>query len=69
MYLDLSLTYRLRNTGGQRNFELFFKVDNLADAIRRPSASAGVSFVDPVSIRFFMTPLARSYRAGIRLRW
>jgi outer membrane receptor protein involved in Fe transport len=70
VYLDLSLTYRLRNTGGLRNFELFFKVDNLADRDPPPVGSiAGVSFVDPGVNPLLYDTVGRAYRAGIRLRW
>jgi outer membrane receptor protein involved in Fe transport len=70
VYLDLSLTYRLHDTGGLRNCELFFKVDNLADRDPAPVGSiAGVSFVDPGVNPLLYDTVGRAYRAGIRLRW
>jgi outer membrane receptor protein involved in Fe transport len=70
VYLDLSLTYRLRNSSGLSNLELFFKVDNLADRDPPPvGAIAGVSFVDPGVNPLLYDTVGRAYRAGIRLQW
>lgn len=68
-YADLSLTYRLRNRG-LRNFELFFKIDNLTDRDPPPAGgTGGASFVDPGVNPLLYDTIGRAYRAGVRLQW
>lgn len=70
VYADLSFTYRLHNRGDLRNFELFFKIDNVADRDPPPVGSiAGVSFVDPGVNPLLYDTVGRTYRAGVRLQW
>lgn len=70
VYADLSFTYRLLDRVDFRNFELFFKVDNVADRDPPPVGSiVGVSFVDPGVNPLLYDTVGRTYRAGIRLQW
>ena len=69
VYADLSLTYRLAHRGF-KNFELFFKVDNLTDRDPPPAGGiTGASFVDPGANPLLYDTIGRAYRAGVRMQW
>jgi outer membrane receptor protein involved in Fe transport len=69
VYADLSLTYRPAHSGF-KNFELFFKIDNLTDRDPPPAGGiTGASFVDPGVNPLLYDTVGRAYRAGIRLQW